>query len=216
MWCWELPRFPFCIEIHFSHIVDDLMWLCWIPFPFPFWCDANVDAHDRFRITAGVQPRHLHPASMLQTPPRGCPFLNSWRVCRANSWVCLFPSSSPSASSGFFFIQLTTLWTWRLALATTFAQVHHLLSLRLSVIFIPASIALGATFALFAAPFAVAPFVDWVEHVETQEFGLFNASLPVFAVDFFFVVWLLLLNQCPMSATYICLLILMLRWFIEW
>uniref|UniRef100_A0A3B6KQN6 Uncharacterized protein n=1 Tax=Triticum aestivum TaxID=4565 RepID=A0A3B6KQN6_WHEAT len=47
-----------------------------------------------------------------------------------------------------FVIPLTTLWTWRLALATTFAQVHHLLSLRLSVTCIPASIALWATFVL--------------------------------------------------------------------
>ncbi|XP_044984994.1 probable E3 ubiquitin ligase SUD1 isoform X2 [Hordeum vulgare subsp. vulgare] len=78
-----------------------------------------------------------------------------------------------------FVIPLTTLWTWRLALATTFAQVHYLLSLRLSVTCIPASIALWATFLRWVAPFAVAPYVRWIERLvtwsERQEFQSFDA-----------------------------------------
>ncbi|VAI22395.1 unnamed protein product [Triticum turgidum subsp. durum] len=88
-----------------------------------------------------------------------------------------------------FVIPLTTLWTWRLALATTFAQVHHLLSLRLSVTCIPASIALWATFVRWVAPFAVAPYVCWVQRLvtwsESQEFWLLDAFqvLAILAVE---------------------------------
>jgi E3 ubiquitin-protein ligase MARCH6 len=99
-----------------------------------------------------------------------------------------------------FVIPLTTLWTWRLALATTFTQVHHLLSLRLSVTCIPASIALWATFVRRVSPFAVAPYVRWVERLvtwsESQEFWLLDAFqvLAILAVEVSFVVRALLLN----------------------
>lgn len=88
-----------------------------------------------------------------------------------------------------FVIPLTTLWTWRLAVATTFAQVHHLFSLRLSVACIPASFALWVTFARWVAPFAVAPYERWVARLvtwsERQEFWLLYACqvLAVLGVE---------------------------------
>ncbi|VAH23682.1 unnamed protein product [Triticum turgidum subsp. durum] len=80
-----------------------------------------------------------------------------------------------------FVVPLTTRWTWRLALATNFAQARHLLSLRLSMASwtcIPASAAFCLQFARLAVPFAVAPFARWVARLLAQmqslELGLFE------------------------------------------
>ncbi|XBJ28151.1 hypothetical protein VPH35_005303 [Triticum aestivum] len=82
-----------------------------------------------------------------------------------------------------FVVPLTTRWTWRLALATNFAQARHLLSLRLSMASwtcIPASAAFCLQFARLVVPFAVAPFARWVARLlaqmqsQAQELGLFE------------------------------------------
>ncbi|XP_051224322.1 probable E3 ubiquitin ligase SUD1 [Lolium perenne] len=69
------------------------------------------------------------------------------------------------------FIRLTTLWTWRLMLARTFAQVHHLLSTSFSTTSVIASIAIWVVCANKVAPFAVAPFARWVERLEARRHG---------------------------------------------
>uniref|UniRef100_A0A453A318 E3 ubiquitin-protein ligase MARCHF6-like C-terminal domain-containing protein n=4 Tax=Aegilops tauschii subsp. strangulata TaxID=200361 RepID=A0A453A318_AEGTS len=65
-------------------------------------------------------------------------------------------------------MHLITLQTWRLAFASTFAEVYHLVSLRLSATSIIASVSFFAAFANRFAPFAVAPFARWVKRLETR------------------------------------------------
>lgn len=75
------------------------------------------------------------------------------------------------------FVHLTTLWSWRLVLARTFVEAHHLLSLCLSTtVSIIASTTLLVAFVRWVVPFAVAPFARWAARLETrpQEYGGFD------------------------------------------
>ncbi|XBJ28163.1 hypothetical protein VPH35_005312 [Triticum aestivum] len=65
-------------------------------------------------------------------------------------------------------MHLITLQTWRLVFASTFAEVYHLVSLRLSATSIIALVSFFAAFANRFAPFAVAPFARWVKRLETR------------------------------------------------
>ncbi|KAE8773329.1 hypothetical protein D1007_54477 [Hordeum vulgare] len=65
-------------------------------------------------------------------------------------------------------IHLITLQTWHLLFASTFAQAHYLVTLRLSATSIIASASFFAAFANRFAPFAVAPFARWVKRLETR------------------------------------------------
>ncbi|KAM0871719.1 hypothetical protein ACQ4PT_039205 [Festuca glaucescens] len=69
-------------------------------------------------------------------------------------------------------VRLTTLWSWRVAFARTFAQVHHLLSLGLSTTSISTLIPLWVLFAQKFRPSAVAPFTRWVQRMEAPLHGL--------------------------------------------
>ncbi|XP_073362636.1 uncharacterized protein [Aegilops tauschii subsp. strangulata] len=97
--------------------------------------------------------------------------------------VCIVPE---------FTIHIGTLWSWRLALATSFDQAHYLLSLRLSTASVLGLFALWVAFAHEYVPFAVAPFSHWVARLEArrQGFGGFDGSqiLALFAVEAFLVV----------------------------
>lgn len=104
-------------------------------------------------------------------------------------------------------VNLITLHTWHLVFATTFAQVHHLFSLRLSATCIIASVASFAAFANTLAPFAVAPFARWVKRLKIRrwEWGWWGIDgwqvLALYTVESCLVVCLFLLNQCSLSAT---------------
>ncbi|XP_047043908.1 probable E3 ubiquitin ligase SUD1 [Lolium rigidum] len=69
-------------------------------------------------------------------------------------------------------VRLTTLWSWRVAVARTFAQVHRLLSLGLSTTSIITLIPLWVLFAQKLRPSAVAPFTRWVQRMEARLHGL--------------------------------------------
>ncbi|KAM3300683.1 hypothetical protein ACQJBY_041610 [Aegilops geniculata] len=68
-------------------------------------------------------------------------------------------------------MHLITLQTWRLVFASTFAEVYHLVFLRLSATSIIASVSFFAAFANRFVPFAVAPFARWVKRLETRRQG---------------------------------------------
>ncbi|KAM3413248.1 hypothetical protein ACQJBY_004429 [Aegilops geniculata] len=65
-------------------------------------------------------------------------------------------------------MHLITLQTWRLVFTSTFAEVCHLVSLRLSGTSIITLVSFFAAFANRFAPFAVAPFARWVKRLETR------------------------------------------------
>ncbi|XP_044952920.1 probable E3 ubiquitin ligase SUD1 [Hordeum vulgare subsp. vulgare] len=84
-------------------------------------------------------------------------------------------------------IHLITLQTWHLLFASTFAQAHHLVTLRLSATSIIASASFFAAFANRFAPFAVAPFARWVKRLETRCQGWWGTDgwqvLALFTVE---------------------------------
>ncbi|XP_037474468.1 E3 ubiquitin-protein ligase MARCHF6-like [Triticum dicoccoides] len=84
-------------------------------------------------------------------------------------------------------MHLITLQTWRLVFARTFAEVYHLVSLRLSATSIIASVSFFAAFANRFAPFAVAPFARWVKRLETRCRGWWGIDgwqvLQLFSVE---------------------------------
>jgi hypothetical protein len=110
--------------------------------------------------------------------------------------VCVVPE---------FSTHLTNLWAWRLALARSFAEVHYLLALRLSAASVLALFALLVAFEHWSGLFDVVPFGCWVDRLETRLFdseGLDGLQFlgPLYAVETFLMVWLVLLNQFPSST----------------
>uniref|UniRef100_A0ACD5TYV2 Uncharacterized protein n=1 Tax=Avena sativa TaxID=4498 RepID=A0ACD5TYV2_AVESA len=98
--------------------------------------------------------------------------------------VCVMPE---------FFIHLTNRWAWRLALATSFGQVHYLLSLRLSAASVVALFALLVALEHWIDLFDVAPFARWLDRLETQfwEYEGFDDDhqvLALYAVEAFLMV----------------------------
>ncbi|XP_037472970.1 probable E3 ubiquitin ligase SUD1 [Triticum dicoccoides] len=97
--------------------------------------------------------------------------------------VCVVPE---------FSVHLAALWAWRLALARSFAQACCLLSLRLSTASALALFALCIAFACRFAPFAVAPFAQWVARLETRRQGFRGFDglqvLALLAVEAFLMV----------------------------
>jgi hypothetical protein len=114
--------------------------------------------------------------------------------------VCVVPE---------FSIHLANRWAWRLALAESFGQVHYLLSTRLSTASLLAFIAILVALEHWTELFGVSPFARWVDHLETQlldDEGFDGLQvLALYAIEAFLMVWLVLLNQFPLSSTF-CML----------
>jgi E3 ubiquitin-protein ligase MARCH6 len=98
-------------------------------------------------------------------------------------------------------VRFTTLWSWRVAVARTFAQVHRLLSLGLSTTSIITLIPLWVLFAQKLRPSAVAPFTRWVQRMEARLHGLRGFDglqvVALFTVEGLLWVYLFFLNPCP-------------------
>jgi hypothetical protein len=105
--------------------------------------------------------------------------------------ICVFRES---------FIRLITLWRWRLVLARTFVQVHHLFSISFSTTSVIGSIALWVVFAYKVVPFAVAPFARWVEH-GLRGFDVLQA-MALLAIETSSLVCLFFFSTHPLCLLY--------------
>jgi hypothetical protein len=87
--------------------------------------------------------------------------------------------------------------------------VHYLLSTRLSTASLLAFIAILVALEHWTELFDVSPFARWVDHLETQlldDEGFDGLQvLALYAIEAFLMVWLVLLNQFPLSSTF-CML----------
>jgi hypothetical protein len=105
-------------------------------------------------------------------------------------------------------VHLTTLWTWRVAFARTFAQVHHLLSLYLSTTSIVALMALCVLFAQKFRLSAAASFTRWLNRLEARLHGLrgFDGlqAVALLAVEGLSWVCLFFLNPCQGHSIFHC------------